>query len=276
MKTLSVREVAAALDMTPRGVIQRLNKGQLKGTRRTNQFGTQEWLVYANKEIMQAIERKRGATGNDSAPSDQFNFSPDDNTTVEAEEIYDEAEDDSPVSWRQTEIERLEMMAEKLVKPLAERIEAQAVALREQEKVIEDQNRQLRLLPDFQKQAEDERKAAELRALEVEALKKQISALEEVGQESESKLTALEKERRIAEEAQSKVQELERTMTELRAADEANRQNAEAELQRIKAEKEEEARTVQEQLSHLTNKLEELQKPWWKKWFLPRPAEDDL
>ncbi|MCC7527546.1 MAG: hypothetical protein IT342_03420 [Candidatus Melainabacteria bacterium] len=199
MKTLSVREVAAALDMTPRGVIQRLNKGQLKGTRRTNQFGTQEWLVYANKEIMQAIERKRGATGNDSAPSDQFNFSPDDSTTVEAEEIYDEAEDDSPVSWRQTEIERLEMMAEKLVKPLAERIEAQAVALREQEKVIEDQNRQLRLLPDFQKQAEDERKAAaeerkaaQMEALEKEALKKQVAALEEERQSKEAKLEKVE------------------------------------------------------------------------------------
>lgn len=225
MKTLSVREVAAALDMTPRGVIQRLNKGQLKGTRRTNQFGTQEWLVYANREIMQAVERKRGATGNETAPRDEFNFSPDDAATVEAEEIYDESEDDSPVSWRQTEIERLEMMAEKLVKPLAERIEAQAVALREQEKVIEDQNRQLRLLPDFQKQAEDERKAAELRALEVEALNKQIAAMEE-----------------------------EKTQLEAKAS---------------------EANVLAQDLQMLKSKVDELQKPWWKKWFLPRPAEDD-
>ena len=253
MKTLSVREVAAALDMTPRGVIQRLNKGQLKGTRRTNQFGVQEWLVYANKEIMQAIERKRSTDGasTDSSAAD-IDFDPATaGDMVDAEEVYDQTLDE-PVSWRQTELERLELMAEKLVKPLAERIEAQAIALSEQEKVIEEQKRQLRLLPDLQKQAEEERKEAELRSLEVEALKKQINALEEVKEESESKLASLEAERLASEEAQRKVQELEQAMSELQAQKEA------------------ETQTIQEQLNNLTNKLQELQQPWWKKWFTPR------
>ncbi|HLG37364.1 MAG TPA: hypothetical protein VI338_04460, partial [Nitrososphaera sp.] len=89
----------------------------------------------------------------------------------------------------------------------------------------EDQNRQLRLLPDFQKQAEEERKAAELRALEVEALNKQIAAMEEEKQQLSAK---------------------------------ANEATALAiDLQSLKA------------------KVEELRRPLWKKWFLPRPAEGD-
>jgi hypothetical protein len=171
MRTLSVKEVAGALGMTPRGVIQRLNKGQLKGTRKSNQFGVQEWAVYATKEIVQALEIKK--SGGQYVAPEQSNFAPDEAEAIEAEEIsYGEGENpDGPTNWREIELERLELMAEKLVKPLTERLEAQAVELREREKEIEEQRRQLRLLPDVQKQAEEERKAAEIKALEVAALK---------------------------------------------------------------------------------------------------------
>ena len=70
-------------------------------------------------------------------------------------------------------------------------------------------------------------------ALEVEALKKQIGALEQAKQESESKLSALAEERGIADEAQANVQLLEKAVT------------------------------------GLDSKLDELQTPWWKKWFTP-------
>ncbi len=52
-----------------------------------------------------------------------------------------------------------------------------AVALREQDRVIEDQKRELRLLPDLQSREQEERKARELAELEKEALHKQIEAL---------------------------------------------------------------------------------------------------
>ena len=225
MKTLSVKEVAGALGMTPRGVVQRLNKGQLKGTRKPNQFGVQEWSVYATKEIVQALEIKKNG-GQYVAPG-QVNFSPEEAEAIEAEEIScgESEEPDEPTSWREIELERLELMAEKLVKPLTERLEAQAVELREQEKEIEEQRRQLRLLPDLQKRAEEERKAAEIKALEVEALHKQIAALDE------------------------------------------QRRAAETEAERFKAEKEVESSAIKDQLACLTNKLEKLEKPWWKKWF---------
>lgn len=186
MKTLSVKDVAFALNMTPRGVVQRLNKGQLKGTRRTNQFGTQEWVVYATKEIMQALADKRGDATK--AATGEYNFSPD-AETIDAEEVYPDNAGEEP-NWREQEIERLELLAEKLVKPLTEKIAAQAMMINAQEQQLEEQKRQIKLLPDLEKRAEEERKAAELRALEVEALNKQIAALEE---ERKTQNTKLEK-----------------------------------------------------------------------------------
>lgn len=221
MKTISVKEAAMALGVSPRAVQYKLQNGDLKGTRTKNQYGVAEWRVWPTKEIAEALSSKQGDK------ADPINFSPEESETIEAEEVtYDEADGDldEPTNWRQVEMERLELMAEKLVKPLAERLEAQAVALREQEKVIEDQNRQLRLLPDLQKQAEDERKAAELRALESEALKKQIAALED-----------------------------ERQMLEAKAS---------------------EATGLANDVQLLKKTVEELKKPWWKKWFLIQPEQE--
>jgi len=178
MKTISVKEAAGALGVSPRAIQYKLQNGDLKGTRAKNQYGVAEWRVWPNKEIAEKLSLKAGDKAEPA--SEAISFSPSEAETVEAEEVSFEGSEedfDEPTNWRQVEMERLELMAEKLVKPLAERIEAQAVALHEQEKVIEDQTRQLRLLPDLQKQAEGERKAADLRALENEALKKQIAAL---------------------------------------------------------------------------------------------------
>jgi hypothetical protein len=87
-----------------------------------------------------------------------------------------------------------QLIVEQCVRPLVEEVKAQALALAEKDRIIEDQSRQLRLLPDFQKRAEDEkaraeeeRKAAELRALEIEALNKQVAAMEEEKQQLEAK-----------------------------------------------------------------------------------------
>lgn len=249
MKTISVKEAAEALGIGPRAVQYKLQSGDLKGTRAKNQYGVHEWRVWPNKEIAEALKLKQG--DNSESTADPMNFSPNEGETVEAEEISDgEAAEglDEPTSWRQVEMERLEIMAEKLVKPLTERIEAQAVALREQEKVIEDQNRQLRLLPDFQKQAEDERKSAQLQALEAEALKKQIVAMQAQHEEAAT--------------AKQKVDELERAMEQLRA-DEAKK------LEHLKAEKEAQETAIQKQLAAVTKQLQKLQLPWWKKWFSP-------
>lgn len=184
MKTISVKEAAEALGVSPRSIQYKLQNGDLKGTRTKNQYGVAEWRVWPTKEIAEALSAK---SGQKVQATEAIDFSP--NETVDAETIdLEETEQDTAPTWRQTEIERLELLAEKLVKPLTEKIAAQAMTINAQEQQLEEQKRQIRLLPDLEKRAEEERKAAELRALEVEALNKQIAALEEERKTQEAKL----------------------------------------------------------------------------------------
>jgi hypothetical protein len=45
-------------------------------------------------------------------------------------------------------------------------------------------------------------------------------------------------------------------------------------LEHLKAQKEAHETAIQKQLAAVTEELQQMRKPWWKKWFLPRPAED--
>ncbi len=151
------------------------------------------------------------------------------NDVIDAESIDDTAgSDTTQAPEARPGAADFQMIVEQCVRPLVEEVKAQALALAEKDRIIEDQSRQLRLLPDFQKRAEDEkaraeeeRKAAELRALEIEALNKQVAAMEE-----------------------------EKQLLEAKAG---------------------EAASLAEDLQSLKSKVDELQKPWWKKWLLPRP-----
>jgi DNA repair exonuclease SbcCD ATPase subunit len=238
VKTISVKEAALALGVSPRTIQYKLQNGDLKGSRTKNQFGVAEWRIWPTKEIADSLTQKQGN-------SEAISFAPTDSETIDAEDISPEGLE-APTNWRDIELERLEVMAEKLVKPLAERIETQAVALREQEKIIEEQKRQLRLLPDLEKRAENERKTAELKELEAVALQKQVAALKSKQDE--------------AEQAKSKIEELEQALAE------TQRQSKE-EIDRLKEEKEVQSKAVQEQLLTLTATVQDLKKPWWKKLF---------
>ena len=126
-------------------------------------------------------------------------------------------------------------------------------------------------MPDLQKRAEDERraaeaerKAAEERALEVIALKKQVSALEVIKDEATSKVAFLELQNRDVEAVQSKVQQLEEALAEMQKADSVKREAAEEELERVKSEKV----ALEEALKRdLELKLEAANRPWYKRIF---------
>lgn len=237
MKPISVKEAAEALGCSTRSVQYKLQNGDLKGIQQKNQYGVKEWRVWPTKEIAEKLSAKREQAA--------MNFAPEENENVQAEDVFVEEEAVQSAGWHELdrermdlERERMEMMAQALVKPLTERIEAQAVALRDQEQVIEDQRRQLRLLPDLRTQAEVERKAAELKALEAEALRKQIDAMQ-------------------VQQAQT---------------EEAKRA-AEEEMQRVRDEKDAENKAINEQLQALAATVQELQKPkptWFQRWFLPK------
>ncbi|HEY9712029.1 MAG TPA: hypothetical protein V6C72_01090 [Chroococcales cyanobacterium] len=223
----------------------------MKGSRAKNQYGVAEWRVWPTKEMVETLGKIQGAPVSEAASYSQTDFEP-----IEAEEISYEFPDGTsevPSNWRDVEMARMEVLAEKFVKPLADRIEAQAIALADQERLIAEQKRQLRLLPDLEKQAESERKAAELKELEAEALRKQIAALKADQVENEqSKLRITELEKAIAD----------------------TQRQAEEELEKLKAEKESQVSAVQEQLQQLSSTVQELKRPWWKKMFGAAPSNE--
>ena len=239
---LTVKEAAQILRLDERSVRERLINGQLKGEKK--HVGLREkWFVYSGS-IDSALLRE-GFVGGDSPAVDDAVI---ESEAVEAaNSTVDQAINDAD-EWIDSSREKMKLLAEEIVKPLMEKIESQAELivgqkqlLSQQEQELADKDRQLRLLPDLQKQAEAERKAAELKALEATALQRQIEAM----QETHEQIVAA---RRAAEE----------------------------EIQRLKDEKEIESKAINAQLQTLAATVQELQKPkptWFQKWFLPRRAD---
>lgn len=286
-KTFTVKEVAAALGITPRGVVQRLNRDQLKGTRKQNQFGTLEWQVHATREITQAVEAMRsntsGAPQNFFAPGAEDNYEEAIDADVQVDESYEQAD------WIDVERKRIEILAETLVKPLTEQLVMQAAALREKDFQLQEKDRQLRLLPDFQKEAEDRRREAEAKELEAIALSKQIEAIKVIADEKAADLARLnqletvtlptiqrqldleraQKEKDLAEAA-AKVTVLENAKQEAQIAKAKLEESLQSEIARLRDEKDDQAKFMESKFDAINQKLEELQKPkvtWWQKFL---------
>lgn len=239
MRTVTVKEAADALGLTTRAITSRLAKGDLKGTQKTNAFGVKEWRIYPTKEIASKLKLDQDS---DVGEND---FPPLEDAVVDAETIYAEVQEAQHQTWVEEERNRLRLLAEEMMKPLVDTIRAQ-------EQQIQDQSRQLKLLPDFQKQAEDERQAAHLKAVEAAALEKQIESLKAEKEESDK--------------AKEQVAALEQSLEEQERA-------KNAEIEAITAEKEAELKAVQEQLATISQTVQDLKKPWWQKMFSAPPAD---
>jgi hypothetical protein len=174
-RLISVKEAAEMLGLDERSVRERLINGQLKGEKR-NVGLREKWFVHAG-----SVESAAGK-------HQTFDHPLEDEQTIDAETV-DAAPSASmsppPGEWMEEERRRVKMLAEEMIQPLLQTI-------RDQERALHEKDRQLKLLPDLQSQAERERQAAEVRALEVEALKKQIAALEEQRVDLSAKASDLE------------------------------------------------------------------------------------
>ncbi len=256
MKTISVRDAAAALGITNRAVLYRREKGQLKGQLIKNDHGVPEYRIYPNKEIIEGL-RKIGSPliatetfqeADIVEAEAQTMFAPGDD--IEMDVIDSEGGDSQKTNLGDQTRSAAGGVAEELwsnlISRFLEKLEEKDQLIGVMRTELADKDRQLKLLPDLEKRAEEERKAAELRALEAEALKKQIVAIQE---QKEEALTA-----------QQKVEELERQMEQLKAA-EAEK------LARLQEEKEAQEIAIQKQLAVVTEELQQLRKPWWKKMF---------
>ncbi len=238
MRTVTVKEAADALGLTPRAIVARLAKGDLKGKQQTNAYGTKEWRIYPTKEIAQKLKLDHDSDVRE-------NDFPTLEDPIDAETIIDDGNSSSHQDWIAEERARMQEMAKEMLGPLAKEIMAPLLeTIREQERQILDQSRQLKLLPDFQKQAEEERKAAHLKAVEAAALSKQIEALKAETAE--------------AEKAKEQVTILEETLA-------ARQRETEVEIEKLKTEKEAELKVVSDQLAALSQSLNEMKNPWWKK-----------
>lgn len=263
MKTISVRDAATALGITQRAVLYRREKGQLKGQLIKNDHGVPEYRIYPNKEIIEGL-RKIGSpliSPNEAfqeadiveAVETQTMFAPGDDN--EAGNIVDSEGGEgsinaNPGTWTGETRAAANGVAEELwsnlISRFLEKLEEKDQLIGEMRTELADKDRQLKLLPDLEKRAEEERKAAELQALEAEALKKQIAAIQA---QKEEALTA-----------QQKVEELEKQMEQLRIADAEK-------LEQLQAEKEAQETAIQKQLAAVTEELQQMRKPWWKKMF---------
>ncbi len=307
---LSVKEAAEALRIDERSVRDRLANGTLKGEKK--QIGLRDkWFVYASA-ISSALAKQDGMNfiGNSVAVQESNEPQAVDATTVSVTDEQDTIDatygdldevahtQASPApfrgEWHPESKANLESLVETFMKPLVDKVATQeralmeqAAVLADQEKAIEEQKRQLRLLPDLEKQAEERRKEAETKELEAIALAKQIEAMKAQAEEKAAdlaRLTQLETEtlptleRQLEQERLQKEKDLAEASAKLIAMENAKQEAEEAkskleeslqaEIARLRDEKEDQARAIETKFDALNQKLEALQKPqasWWKK-----------
>lgn len=295
MKTLSVKQVAEALGVGSRAILKRLDKKQLKGTRRVNKFGVEEWWIYPTNEIKAALE----AAGRIDILGPQDTYSDVDIVEIEGEllapdEDAAEPDDDSeepaqntvPGGWtgeaRNSSHELAEGVWNNIIGKFLGELKERDQLIGAMQSELAEKDRQLRLLPDFQKEAE----AKELEAI---ALTKQIQAMKELEETKRLEIERLrqleletvpELERRLEQEQNQKEAELASARARLLDLESSNKEIEEAkarleeslqrEIERLKEEKESQSKAIQSQFEALNQKLEKLEKPersWWKKLF---------
>lgn len=293
MKTITVREAAHALNLTKRAVMYRLDGGKLKGIRVKTSHGLEEWRIYPNKEILEGLQRLA-----QSNPINEPLRDPLTEEEIDAEEV--DFEDESIVDdqrWQDTERDRIKIIAEEFMKPLLERIDNQSRALMQKEQEL--LTLKVKLLPDLEKRAEEERKTAELKQMEIAALNKQIESLKEASSNTESTISHLEKAAQETDFLRVRKTELESIVPELEGKLEketSERRRLESELESVVPELQEKLDQEAAERLRLENELkstvpelqekldkeaaerlkletelkklqEESQKPWWKKLF---------
>jgi hypothetical protein len=294
MKTLSVKQVAEVLGVGTRAIIKRLDKKQLKGTRRVNKYGTEEWWIYPNNEIKAALEK----AGRIDILGPQESYADADIVDLD-EDLIAPDEDESDFNdtgsiplgtgaWTNEARGSTQEMAEgvwnNIIGRFLSELKERDQLIGEMRSELADKDRQIKLLPDFQKEAEIRRIEAETQELKAIALTKQIQAMQDLVQSKAAEAERLAKleteivpilERQLEEEriqkerglaeAQSKLSTLEADKREVEETKAKLEQSLLFEIARLKEDKEEQSKAVQDKFLALTEKLDKLDKPWWRK-----------
>ncbi len=281
MRTLTVKETAKVLGVSVRTVQNRLNSNDLSGKRVTNQYGTSEWRVWPNKEILEKLKDfppDAFSLGGD-RPSEEFQGG-DSSAVLDAEAV------DVDNDYFEDEQTPIKSIIREISQQFAEQLSREKQLNFQLQREIQEKDLELKRLPDFQKQAEDRRLEAEAKELEAIALAKQVEALKVLTEEKAADLARLneletktlptiqrqldhersQKEQGLAEAA-VKVSVLEKAKQEAEIAKSKLEESLQSEITRLRDEKEDQARAIETKFDALNQKLEALQKPWWKKFL---------
>lgn len=281
MRTLTVKETAKVLGVSVRTVQNRLNSNDLSGKRVTNQYGTSEWRVWPNKEILEKLKDfppDAFSLGGD-RPTEEFQGG-DSSAVLDAEAV------DVDNDYFEDEQAPIKSIIREISQQFAEQLSREKQLNFQLQRELQEKDLQLKRLPDFQKQAEDRRLEAEAKELEAIALAKQVEALKALTEEKAADLARLEdletktlptiqrqldlersqKEKDLADAA-AKVTALENARQEAEAAKSKLEESLQSEIARLRIEKEENTKVMEFKFDAINQKLEELQKPlpWWKK-----------
>lgn len=187
---VTVAEAAAALGIDARTVREKLSSGDWKGEKRM--VGMKEkWFMYRGEldrqleRLQIARPRERVSTQGLEPIFESTDLS--DEETVDAQSV--EVQNDKNSQEIASKV--IEAVLAKVTEQFSKQLTVEKEVIFSLRKDLEEKDRALRLLPDLQKQAEHERENAEIRALEIEALRKQIAAIEEEKQSLEATVEEL-------------------------------------------------------------------------------------
>lgn len=294
MKTLSVKQVADVLGVSSRAILKRLTNGQLKGTRRTNKYGVEEWWIYPNKEITEALRRTGSALLSDSAQGHEDDY---DNQVLTATQDHPQIETlaarvqeleaainrspvDSGASFKDgadsavildaivTEGRTEGLEAEREIQGNDER-SGDRLAWRDEslEKKMQE-TIDLFMKPLIEKVQTLTLEVAEKDKM-IEEQKTQLLLLPDFEKQKADLLKRIEEERRAAEIQHAKVSEKEEEAQRLAAENERLREEAEAAKKKA-----EEVALSLEKLQLIEKQMEILKRPWWKKWLVAAPNDN--
>ncbi len=146
---VSVKVAADLLRLDKKSVRERLLNGQLSGVKKT--IGSREkWFVHS-AAVETLLEERRTQIPANTAPHIITATAVEDVENVEeAEEHRRDPSTFSRGQWYQEDRRRIDAIVEQMIKPLLDKCANQADVMATQEKTIEEQKLQLRLLPDLQ------------------------------------------------------------------------------------------------------------------------------
>jgi chromosome segregation ATPase len=284
VRTLTVKETAKVLGLSVRTIQNRLASNELSGKRVTNQYGTSEWRVWPNKEILEKLKDfppDAFATGGD-GPTDEFQGG-DSSAVLEAETV------DIDNGYFEEAQAPIKSIIREMSQQFAEQLSREKQLNFQLQRELQEKDLELKRLPDFQKQAEDRRLEAEAKELEAIALAKQVEALKVLTEKKAADLARLneletktlptiqrqldqersQKEQGLAEAA-AKVTALENAKQEAEIAKSKLEESLQREIARLRDEKEDQAKVIETKFDELNLQLEQLRKPkpsFWQKFF---------